>query len=239
MIKPIACCVLSSFCFFAAQSQSVTDTSFVRIAAQNTAAIYEDFISIHSGLINGSEYSEPPLNDERFPFYKQVDWMSGEVTYNNERYTDVSMMYDLLSDNLIAENPVNGQEIQLVKARVSAFTLDGDRFVNIRSQHLAGLPEEGFYQLLYDGKSTVMVKHLKIFEEKIEDRLVVFYYKEKRRIYVRIGDSYVKVSRKGDLLKLFGEKKDEVRSYMRKNKVKISRQNPSSFSALVAYYDTL
>lgn len=239
MIKPIACCVLSAFCFLSAQSQSVADTSFLRIAAQNTVKLYEGFISVHSGLINGSEYAEPPFNDEQHPFYRQVDWLSGEVNYNNERYSDVSMMYDLSGDNVIAENPVNGQEIQLVKPRVSSFTLNGDQFVNIRAQHLAGLPQEGFYQVLYDAKSAVLVKHLKIFEEKIEDRQVVFYYKEKKRIYVRTGDSYVKVSRKGDLLKLFGEKKDEVRSYVRKNKIKVSRHNLPSFSALVAYYDTL
>ncbi len=239
MIKPIACCVLTALFFFSAQCQSVTDTSFVRIAAKNTAKIYEDFISVHSGLINGSEYVEPPYNDEQFPFYQALDWLPGEVIYNNEYYSGVSMMYDLSSDNIIAENPNNGQEIQLVKARVSSFTLNGDQFVNIRSQQLAGLPQEGFYHVLYDARSVVLVKYVKPFEEKIEDRRLVFYYKERKRIYLRTGDSYVRVSRKSDLLKQFGENKDEVRSYMRKNKIRVSRHDPSSFAALAAYYDTL
>jgi hypothetical protein len=239
MIKPTLCCVLTVCCLSMVYSQSVTDTSFVRIAARKTADIYKNFISVHSGLINGSEYAEPPLNENQFPYYQQVDWLTGGVYYNNEYYSEVSMMYDLSTDNLVAENPVNGQEIQLVKSRVSSFTLNGDQFVHMRKQQLTGLPQEGFYQVLHDGKSSVLVRHIKIFEEKIENSQIVFYYLDRKRTYVRTGDLYVRVSKKGDLLKLFGDKKDEVRGYMRKNKLRISRKDPHSFSTLVAYYDTL
>ena len=238
MMKSNICCVLTLLCLSAA-GQSLSDTSFVKIASQNTARIYHDFISVHSGLINGSEYAEPRYNEDQFPFYQQVDWLPGEVTYNNEHYSEVSLMYDLSTDNLVAENPVNGQEIQLVKSRVASFSLNDDQFIQVRRQDLAGLPQEGFYQVLYDGKSTVLVRHVKAFEEKIENNQVVFYYVDKKRIYVRTGDSYVRVAKKGDILKMFGDNKDEVRGYMRKNRIKVSRRDPRSFSTLVAYYDTL
>lgn len=239
MMKFFSSCVLMVLLFSAAQGQSVSDTSFVKVAARNTARIYNEFITVHSGLINGSEYAEPPYNDSQFPFYQQLDWLSGSVVYNDELYTGVSLMYDVSSDNLVAENPNNGQEIQLVKAKVSSFTIDGDEFVNMRLQQLAGLPQEGFYQILYDGKSTVLVKHVKAFEEKIENSQLVYYYVEKKRFYVQAGENYVRVSRKGDILKLFRDRKDEVRNYMRKNKIKVSKHNPSSFALLAEYYDTL
>jgi hypothetical protein len=239
MLKQVICCGILLSGVSTAFAQSVSDTTFVSVAAQNTVKIYEDFISIHSGLINGSEYSQPRFNDTQFPFYLQVDWLPGEVTYNDERYRDVSLLYDLAGDNVIVENPVNGQEIQLVKARVSSFTINGDRFVHIRKHQLAGLPQEGFYQMLYSGKSGVLVRHFKIFEEKIENREITFYYRERKRIYARIGDAFVRVNRRGDLLKLVGDKKDEVRSYIRKNKIKVSSKNPGSFSDVVEYFDTL
>jgi hypothetical protein len=218
----------------------VADTAFVATSAGNAVKEYEKFIQGQTGLYNGSEYVYPERTNDEHPFYKEFDWLNGSVEYNGELYDKTAFLYDLTSDNLITEHFYNGEEIVLVKAKVKAFTLEGERFIHLNGTSLLpGLSEPGFYRLYYDGPSRTIARITKAIEEAIESNKVERYFKLKTRIYVLKDGVYHKVSKRSEILKLFKDRKPALRAYAAKEKIVISRLFPSSFAKLAAYYDSL
>lgn len=219
--------------------EAQSDSLIAQTAFRNTNKLYDDFITPHSGLINGSEYREPKMREGQYPYFGMYDWTVGDVKYNGQWYKDANLLYSIATDELIVENPVNGQEIQLIKAKVAEFRMYDRTFRLYSQEELAGLPEPGFYEVAHDGPSRVLIRHHKLYEEKIENSALVLYYTPKIRFYIRKGDSYVRVLRKSEVLKLFSDKKSELRTFIRSKKLKISKHSPSAYAAVAAYYDSL
>jgi hypothetical protein len=225
---------------YAGISQQLKDTSFVVTAAANAVKKYSEFIQGQNGLYIGSEYSTPDRTNDQHPFYKEFDWQPGNVFYNGEYYTNISFLYDLTSDNLVTEHFYNGDEIVLVKAKIERFTIDGDEFIHLNGTGLLpGLPAPGFYQLHYDGKSRVIARHFKLMEEKIEGNKIEKHFVLKSRYYVLHNGEYHKVSKRGEIFKVFADQKQALRSWAAKEKIKISKRNPGSFALVAQHYDLL
>ena len=168
------------------------------------------------------------------------DWFEGSVQYNGETYDDTHLMYDLTTDNIIIEHFYNGQSIVLVRAKVEGFTMRNDRFIHLNGTALLpGLPGAGFYRVLHDGESRLLAKYVKQPDEKIENNKVEVYFPQRTRYYLLKDATYHKVSSRGDLLKVFHDRKQDVRHYISDQKLKFSKDNPAAFAAVASYYDSL
>ncbi len=236
MFRTVALCVLVFPLLVKAQS---TDSLIVRTAFANTSNLYEEFITPNSGIINGFEYREPRLRLGQHPYFGENDWTTGDVHYVGQWYRNANLIYNIASDDLIVEHPVNGQEIQLIKIKVADFTLYDRWFHNVKPDELAGLPEPGFYEVAHDGPSRVLIRHHKLYEEKIEQSALVFYYNPKIRFYIMKNGAYVRVYRKRDVLRLFSDKKSELRAFIRSKNLKITKHTPGAYAAVAAHYDSL
>lgn len=236
MFRTVALCVLVFPLLVKAQP---SDSLIVQTAIANTNKLYDDFIMSNSGIINGFEYREPKIRVGQHPYFGENDWTTGDVRYVGQWYRNASLMFNIASDELIVEHPVNGQEIQLIKIKVAEFTLYNRRFLNIKKDEQAGLPDAGFYEVAHDGPSQVLIRHHKLYEEKIEQTTLVFYYTPKIRFYIIKDGTYVRVFRKRDVLKLFSDKKAEMRAFIRTKKLKISKHYPDSYATVAAYYDSI
>jgi hypothetical protein len=233
MVTLIACPRL-----FFAQSQG--DSLFVARAASNAVQLYERDIRGQSSLYTGSEYGQPEQTHEQHPFFLSEDWQNGSVTYYGEEYLNVGILYDITSDILVIEHYYNGDEMVLVKEKVSSFTLGDREFIHHPAASLpAGLPVAGFYEVMYDGETKVMARFEKQREERIESHEVLIEYTPRSRFFVLKQGEYHRVFRRGDLLKLLADKKQEVRSYINKEKIRVSKKNPGSFAQVVSFYDSL
>jgi hypothetical protein len=232
------------FCFFAVGhlgfSQALPDTSFVAVASANAVKSYHEFIRGQSGVYTGSEYRYEDRTNDDHPFYGEFDWVPGTINYEGEIYEGISFLYDLTADVLITEHFYNGDEIVLVKSKIKSFTLGDDSFIHVNGKGMpAGLPEAGFYQVQYDGKSRVLTRHEKAMVDKIENTRVERYFDYKARYYVLKDGVYQKISGRKDLLKVFDDQKPALRAYASKEKFRISKSNPSSYARIAAYYDAI
>jgi uncharacterized protein YajQ (UPF0234 family) len=92
--------------------------------------------------------------------------------------------------------------------------------------------------VLYDGGTSLYVKYKKeILLLAIENKYDIF--NQINRIFVEKNGKIFKVNSKGELLKLLGDQKHQVRNFIRSNKIRISRKNPDSFKPVIEYYDKL
>jgi hypothetical protein len=221
-------------------SQAIADTAFVTASSANAVKKYSDFIQGQTGLYIGSQYKTDNRTNEEHPFYIDIDWFQGNVNYNGEFYDNGSFIYDLTSDNLITEHLYNGEEIVLVKTKVERFMIAGNEFVHLNgSGLLPGLPDAGFYHVLYDGPTRVVGRYTKLMEEKIESNKIERYFTMRSRYYILKDGVYHKIAKRNEVLKLFEDRKQAVRSYLAENKIRVSKSNPSSFALAAAYYDSL
>jgi hypothetical protein len=172
---------------------------------------YHNFLKPENGLYNGFiyyyyRYPSPLFADtssdwklygslyvSASPFWWQNKFQFGSVIYNGMRYDNVPLLYDLISDVLVTDNPnmtyqdttsvlwlatanlINshankedpfiGNNIQLQSQLVSAFDIDNHHFERLQAQGANDI-QVGFYELLYSG----CVKLYKKQRKSIEDR---------------------------------------------------------------------
>ena len=243
MIRPSLLFILL-ICFTPLYSQ--VDTSFLAKARTNTINYYNNLIEDESALYTGAEYRLPTQTEAEYPYYVENNlpvpdeefWKRGDIVFNQERYTDISIQYDIVQDMVIIENSF-GDPIMLVKDKVSAFSLGKKNFIQIYDGEKQQLPRNGFYELLYEGATRVVGRHTKTRQERIENRTLLIYYPYRQRYYVRRNNVYYPISSRKDLLRLMEDRKTEVRAFIRDQKLVVSRKNPASFATVAAYYDNL
>jgi len=179
------------------------------------------FASATSGsqqLFNGQEvilYS--PIATEH-PYFLTADLIFGKLRYDGIWNAEVALHYDLERQALITPYYYEGTPMQLVSAFVDAFELEGRRFINVRKSGDRGLDRPGFYEVLYEGPTPVYARHRKVFHEKYRDTEVIREFEEITEYHIVRNQRSVRVSGLRELPDLFIDRKQEVRSFIRKNR---------------------
>lgn len=232
--------ILALFIGIYCKAQQPADTSFIATASANAVKKYSEFIQGQTGLYSGTEYKTPDRTNEQHPFFLELEWQEGDVFYNGEFYDNITLLYDLTSDNVVIEHYYNGQEVMLIKAKVEKFRIGNNRFIHLNgSSLLPGLSDPGFYRVVYDGPTRLLARHRKQIEEKIETNRVEIYFPARTRYYVLKDGTYYRVSKKKDFYKLFPEQKQALRSFLAEQNIKISKKNPESIARLAEHFDSI
>jgi hypothetical protein len=190
---------------------------------------------LYRGVIWTNKYRR--FNGDQF--FLTPMFIPGTVSINGRTYKNLRIKYDIYSDELII--PLNMEEIiQLNKEMIDSFSLSFEnktyRFINSRNDSISGL--NGYCCLLYSGKSALYVK----YKKSISTAVTITSdgeFNQTTRIYFGEGDLIYPVKSTGDLLKILGGQKEEIRNYISKNKLKVSKNDPGSFIPVIKYYDSL
>lgn len=149
-------------------------------------------------------------------------------------------MLDLNSGQLITEHYSNGQPLRLVPEKVSYFTIAGHHFRKIDNETVANsLPVSGFYEVLYGGKTTVIVRRQKLLHEEIENTVIERTFDERNHFYIYKDGIFHSVKGKGAVLKLLEEQKQQLKKLLRQKKAAFRDDRELLYKSLAEYYDTL
>lgn len=190
---------------------------------------------LYTGKVWHNVYSL--VKGDQFLFSK--DFLKGSVTINGETFKDLNINYDIYKDEIIT--PTNrGFFLQLNKEVVDSFTLMFNyktyKFINTQDDSLPAI--KGFVNLLYKGKTELIVKYKKEIQLlAVDDKYDLFY--PTTRIYLLKGGNIYQVANKHDLLKVLNEDNDQIKEFIKKNKIKISKTEPESFIPVIRYYDSI
>ena len=98
----------------------------------------------------------------------------------------------------------------------------------------------GFYDELYDGRSTVLVKRIKtIFDHQVSAQFAEIIYEDHSTIYLKKGDKFLEISSNGDLKNAFADKKKQINEFMRANKIKFNKDKEGAVAKVAGYYDQI
>ena len=210
------------------------DTAFVSAGRENTKNFYINTMKEQNQLYNGGDYLDYRSLKDEHPYYISEDWITGSVQYNHEQYDDVSLLYNIQTDNIITEQPSSAVMIQLIRDKVQSFTMDGHQFVMIaKNEDLS----TGFYDQLCNGNVKLYAKRIKDFQETISGAELQRNFIEKNRYYLYKNGHYYPVKNKKSILTILGDRKRELNQFIRQNHIHIRQNREAAFIKLTEYYN--
>ena len=160
----------------------------------------------------------------------------GTIIYDEEFYENVPLFYDLNRDKVITEHSINGAKLELISEKIVRFSLAGHTFQRLKRDE-SKIISEGFYDVLYDGKTKVYVKREKSLQQRVESNDIIFNFEQKNRVYVFKDGVYHPVRKKSTLLEVFKDKKPEVRAFLNKSGVKYKADRENAITRVAEFYD--
>ncbi len=207
--------------------------------------IYNQRIDISNELINGRDYIPYYYRSENKPLLFNEKKRTGSLILNGKKYDNLSLEYDTFLDELIyADNTkvLVGKllMISINKDLIDGFTLhfDNDSLMFRHFKSGEGLKfnlPEGFYEVVYNGKSKFIIKH----QSSVTHEQSINEYLYSTTGYVMVGDDYYRVRSKKGLLKLLAGKSKEMKKFMRASGIHNRKLDKKQIFSVLKYYDDL
>jgi hypothetical protein len=177
------------------------------------------------------------VQGDQFLFSKE--FMPGSISISGKTFPNILLKYDIFSDEILT--PVDsGKILQLNKELVDSFSLVFQnkkyRFTKIMDDSQKRF--KSFVNVIYEGKTALYVKYnKKIDRSSIEGKSDNFY--QTSLIYFVKDNSVYTISKKGNLFTILKKDKSQIKDFIKKNKLKVSKKEPESFAQVIIFYDSL
>lgn len=194
----------------------------------------EDFL-----IMNGKLWRNLYLGIKGNPYFMTGDFLNGDITFNGKVFSDRIFKYDTYNDEIVLWINTS-TTIILNKEMVSEFNINylGQKY------HIINLGEDttsiisGFVNVYYDGPTPLYVKYRKEIEIlAVDNRYDLFI--DLHRTYIKKDGQILQVSGKGELFKILSERKEQLKQYIKANKLRVTKKEPRSFIPVLEYYDKL
>ncbi|MFH0841558.1 MAG: hypothetical protein V1903_02940 [Bacteroidota bacterium] len=228
MRKPVSICAFLIFLLAAIG----TDQSVMATPVQQSPQ--EDYL-----IMNGKLWRNLYLGVKGNPYFMSGDYLRGDIYFNGRLFMDRTFKYDIYNDEIVLW--INSSTIIILnKEMVKEFNINypGDRFhvVNMGEDSTSVL--SGFVNVYYEGPTALYVKYRKEIEILAVDNKYDLFI-QVHRIFIRKDNQIVQVSGKRELLKILSDRKAELKSYIKHNKLRVAKNEPRSFIPVLEYYDKL
>jgi len=195
-------------------------------------------------ILYGVAYEPEDYNAINHPFYLEDKIYKANLWFEGNKISDVYLKYDLYKQVLVLYQNYNTNKFRFIQVNS-----DGVQKIEILDEtgqvHLLvpywEYPELFnkivFYEKIYSNRITFLVGRLKAFDELASETKNKF--SERQKGYLIINGKITEVKNKKDILGLFIDHKKEVKSFIKKNKLKIKLTNTSDVADLITYYESL
>jgi hypothetical protein len=205
---------------------------------------YQQSLGNNAAIFPGIAYSYNKSNINGNPFFHSFNWHTGDIHIYDRIYFEVEIKLDIYNDVLLLnhKNSENVKQAMVIRdnSLMGVFFLDR-YFICVTTLSANKLHiMEGFYELVYHDKSTVLIKHRKSIERKLK------YGTEPYEEFVMTADIYLiandkasMINSKNALYKALYKHKKEIKRFIKDNRIKYSKQNLESITMIVRFYDSL
>ena len=236
MLKKAVFILCLCFAFAPAWAQnSIADTSGTAVIYK-AGDIYNQFNEKQSRLYNGIVYLGYLYSIKGYAYWLEKI-QKGTIVYDELKYTNVPMLYDLVKDQVIIMHYNRITYIGLISVKVKEFTLGDHHFIRLDSVLHPELIT-GFYDEVYKGKLTVLVKRVEIIEEHVTYELEREFVTD-NHYFIKKGDVYYAIKSYKNLLTVLNNKAAAIKQYLRKNRIKYKKDPETDIIKATAYYDSL
>jgi hypothetical protein len=196
-------------------------------------------------LVNGKDYIPYYFRSKYKPVLFPGRKHTSFIILKGRKYDNLVLDYDTFLDELVYYDSLKFIDNKVFKISLNKNPIDEFSF-NFGSDSLffryfnsekdaAFTLTEGFYEVAYEGKSKVLIRHRSYL--MVKEGIDEYMYSPDN--YIEVNDVYTKISGKGAFLKLFGERSGEVKKYIHANKVKIHKADKNELASVLRYYDSM
>ncbi|MEZ0542079.1 hypothetical protein [Fibrella arboris] len=216
------------------QSTSRDSTGLTRSALAVALARHDQVSTTPEHLYDGPEYISYDRRLTGHAYYPNDTMQQGQITYKGTRF-DVPMLYDIVKDVLIVVH-YSGYRLALHSDQVQTFTYTGHTFIRLDSA-AQGMPS-GFYDVLYNGPTQLLARYKK---EVLVNPTSFGYgiFNPKTTYYLRKNGQYVQIRTKRAILALLEDRRKQLATYSRQQKLKFRPSPVAAFLKLAQQYDAL
>lgn len=190
-------------------------------------------------LYNGRAWRNLHYKIQGDQFLFTSGFIPGSVTMRGRIFHGQSVRYDCYNDELLLLTG-KGIILQLNKELIEGFTFEYDNrvffFRNFDTDSEKTL--SGFVNVLSKGNASLFVKYSKdVLILAVENKYDLFT--DNIRIYVEKDGITTRISNRGDLLRLLADRKQQVRDYIKSNRIRVTAKAPESIKPVIDYYNSL
>lgn len=223
-------------------------TSFTPVFSQElpatpsqSAANWSDstisYLGADSRLYNGAEYIRNGTPAKGFPFCDVDSLRSGTLYYDDFLIHHVPMEYDLVLDKLIIPVATSNALISLISEKLTYFSIGDQHFRYIDANKTASvLHRSGFYEELYHNGSTLLLARREktlVFPSNRDD---LPHYDQHNAYFLLLEGRYYSINEENDLLDALKSKKEALKQYIRKNKIRYKKTPEPALIRTIDYY---
>jgi hypothetical protein len=204
-----------------------------------SAGLLQDIIPDDYLIRNGKLWKNFYLGVKGDPYFLSGEYLSGDITFNGKVFRDMTFKYDIYKDELVLW--INAATIIILnKEMVEEFDIN---YLNTR-YHVVNMDNDsvsylsGYVNVYYGGPTALYVKYRKEIEILAVDNKYDLFT-QLHRIYIKKDGQVIQVHSKRALFKILADRKTELRSFVKQNKLRLSKSEPQTFIPLLQYYDSL
>jgi hypothetical protein len=239
-MKIICTILLLSFFLNLGAQQPFTDSALYTQSVNNVLEGYKKAVQENLHIYNGIEYLRTGHGVKGTPFFESDSLLPGAVFYDGRLYENTPIHYDMVTDDVVINNYTQNNEIKLVPEKLGYFYISNHLFVRITADSsLPSFITTGFYEKLYDGKLSVFARRQKVPRQSINASDNDAKYNEYNYYFVLLNNTIYRAGDKGDFLSLLTGKKDEIRKYIKDNKINFNKKREASMVQVAEYYSQL
>lgn len=225
------------------QTPTEDNTGYPETALNQAIRFYSKTIREGSGLYNGRVYNFRYIGVSGNPFYPDNVWSTGSVLYDGQLYDSINMKFDIFNNLLIIDYyDENGFfiNLQLVNEKIERFGWPGHLFMRIEADTTKSswLPS-GFYDQLYVGSVRVLASYKKSIQKNNQIGNQLEAFSERDLFYIEKDGKIFRVKKKRSVMEAFSDREREIRTFIKKHKLKFRTESGRQFSLVAAYYDSI
>jgi len=207
--------------------------------------LYFSKVETPKEFLNGKEYESYYSRVKAKPLLFYEKKRTASIITKTRQYNNLTLQYDTYLDEVIYSDTsitlnFRFPQIALNKDIVDEFYLYFEDeillFKNYREPEASLINlKQGFYELVYEDGCKFVIKH----ESKEYLREGRNNYKYSPKYFISTGKEFTTFKNKKTFLRLFGNKSEEVKRYIKTSGIKVGRADKSQIVSILKFYDSL
>lgn len=186
--------------------------------------------------LGGELYTNTVPQAKGSPYFPSPQWIAGTLITKNHQFENVLLKYDAYQDQLLYLNKDGSQApISLNPSYIEGFEILSKPYRYFPKDK--NLPFSGFAGFYPFKKFNFYEKTYSKLEKGSDNPFG--QHNIKQQYYLQVDGAYFLIKNNKHLYEAFPDKMEELKTYIKKNKLSIRRLETSEFLRLLSYYDSL
>lgn len=213
----------------------LTDNFHIIVNEQDSL---KELQNLYTGKIWTNKYRN--INGDQFLY--TTFFLPGTVSSKGITYKNLLIKYDIYSDEILI--PIDNDEIiQLNKEIVDSFSLKYEdklyKFINIHTDTVNALKEfRGYINVVLKEESTLYIKFKKEIRSSFKTNVDIEFI-QSQKVFLAKHKNVFPITSKNDLYNVLGTDINQIKKYVKSNKLNVSLKEPESFIQIIRFCDNL